>query len=263
MRAPKRSRTVRAKRTSTMLGERDLEVLVFLAVAKYAEPRHLALAAGIPSLDRARRVLRRLYDGGAVTVTMTSSVVPNLVSLTKAGLEHVRLVAPQMAARTRLSGIRLHEVARHLLLVDARLFAAALSEARGGALLRFLNTPASVAKELALPGLVPEALATFAHADATALVAIEADVAGTSADSVLRRLGSYRSATERLDALWVLSAGTDARVRQLEARLAELGLDEWARVLPRSTLCARPAVLPARPPSPGGNSDTDAQRGSP
>lgn len=263
MRAPKRPRTVRAKRSATMLQERDLEVLLFLAVVKYAEPAQIARASGVPSLDRVRRVLRRLYDGGFVSVTMTSSTAPNLVSLTKAGLEQVRLAAPDVATRARLSGIRLQDVARHLLLVDARLFAAALGEARGGALLRFFSTPASIAKELGLPGLVPEALATFAHAGGTALVAIEADVAGTSADSVLRRLASYKRATDRLDALWIVSAGDAARVRQLEARLAELGLDEWARVLPRAALCARPAVLPARPRSSGGHSDSDVRRGSP
>lgn len=262
MRGPKRSRTVRSKRLATMLQERDLEVLVFLAVVKYAEPGQIASAAGIPSLDRARRVLRRLYDAGLVSVTMTSSTAPNLVSLSKAGLEQVRLTAPDVAARARLSGIRLQDVARHLLLVEARLFAAALGEARGGALLRFLSTPASVAKELGLPGLVPAALAAFAYADGAALVAIEVDVAGTSADSVLRRLNSYRSATDHLDALWVVSVGDAARVRQLEARLSELGIDEWARILPRATLSARPAVLPARPPSPSGNADTDARRGS-
>ncbi|MEQ1734986.1 MAG: hypothetical protein ABL886_00985, partial [Rhodoglobus sp.] len=125
MRRPKVARTVRSKRASKMLQERDHEVLTFLAVARFSEPRQIAMAIGIPSLDRARRVLRRLYDAGCITVTMTASTSPNLVSLSREGLDLVRQASPELAARVRLTGIRLAEIERHILLLDTRLFAAA------------------------------------------------------------------------------------------------------------------------------------------
>lgn len=244
-------RTKPGRRRAVALQDRDLEVLEFLAAVRYAVPRAVMLAVGLPSLDRARRVLRRLYDNRLLSVTMTASTSPNLLSITREGIEVLKCERPESASRLRPAGpIKLAEVPRHLLLTDLRLWAVELLASRGTPLVRWVSG-ATADLRYGLAGVAPDALIEFAVPGGTAAIAAEADAARASAPSVLRRIGAYRraAAVGRLDALWIAAAGDRVRVSAIEARIAELGLSERARVLPSEVLLRRPAALPPRSPT--------------
>jgi hypothetical protein len=158
---------VRTRRTLPPISERDLDILSLVGLCRFVTTAQIARDV-FPSEDRARRRLRQLFDAKLVAVTLTSSTSPNLISLTKEGLEVLKGHRPELAARIRRTGlIRLDEIERHLLLVDARLYAAAWGQARGMPLVRWTNNPAAFSGA--------DALAQFDAGGELAVVAIRCD----------------------------------------------------------------------------------------
>lgn len=197
----KRSRTVRTRRTLPPISERDLDVLTLIGLCRFVTTAQVARDL-FTSADRARRRLRQLFDAKLVAVTLTSSTSPNLISLTKEGLEVLKGHRPELAARIRRTGlIRLDELERHLLLVDARLYAAAWGLARGTPLVRWTNNPA------AFPGA--DALAQFAAGNEIAAVAIRCYRPQERPDALERLRVQVEAGVLR--ALWLLGS-TDAKV---------------------------------------------------
>jgi hypothetical protein len=140
--AVKRSRTARTRRGLPPIGERDLDILTLVGLCRFLTTPQVARDL-FPTEDRARRRLRQLFDAKLIAVTLTSSTQPNLISLTREGHEMLKAHRPELAARIRRTGlIRLGELERHLLLVDARLYAAAWGEAQAAPLIRWTNNPA-------------------------------------------------------------------------------------------------------------------------
>ena len=236
-RRPKVSRTVPARRRAGLLQPRDVEVLEFLSAVRYALPRQVLLAVGIPSLDATRRLLRRLFDQRLVVAHVLDSRHPNLASLSREGAETLKRERTDAAVRIRPTGpIKVADVPRHLRLTDARLWAAAFLADRGTPLLRWLTTTTD--GRYGLVGVQPDAVLEFAVPGGVAAVAVEADARTTAADSIVRRLSAYRRVADagRLDALWIATSSNNARVEAVEGRLKEFGLDAWARVLPLDVL---------------------------
>jgi len=247
----KRPRTVRSKRPPVALTDRDLDVLTLIGLARFATTDQVARDL-FPSEDRARRRLRQLFDARLLAVTLTSSTSPNLVSLTAEGLDLLKGQRPELAKRVRRTGvIKLSEIERHLLLVDVRLYAAALGGLRGTPLARWTNDPATELQRLgsSTAGVVPAAIAEFAVELRAVRVAVELDARAPSIEPLGRRLARYPqlAALGTLDALWIATVGGKERERDLDRLLHEHRLSAWVRVIPRAQLVARPVrELPTR-----------------
>ncbi len=250
-RAPKKPRTSRRPSRAVLeLTDRDADVLTLTAIAKIITTDQLARDC-FTSLDRARRRLRVLFDVGYVQVTMLDSKRPSLFSITRKGLDALLTIRPALAKRVGLPGpIRLAGLTRHLLLTDARLYAAALGEARQAPLVRWCPGAAAELRQLGLEELrlEPDAVAEFATDGTNTWISIEVDLGTTGETSVRAKFAKYVELARlgTVDALWWVNAGGAERgqiVRQLAARV---GLAEWCRVVPLRQLLVRPAVLPPR-----------------
>ena len=215
----KRSRTARTRRSLPPIGERDLDVLTLVGLCRFVTTPQVARDL-YPSEDRARRRLRQLFDAKLVAVTLTSSTQPNLISLTREGHELLKAHRPELAARIRRTGlIRLGELERHLLLVDARLYAAAWGEAHRASLVRWTNNP------VAFPSA--DALAEFDAGGQVAAVAIRSDRPHERGEVLERLRGQLEAGVLR--AVWVLS--------KTERPSAEM---PWARRLSSEIIARRP-----------------------
>lgn len=224
----------------------------------------VALAMGI-SIDKARRVLRRLFDQKRVVIRLISSTQPNLASVSREGLELLKRERPEAAGRARPCGpIRLADVSRHLLLTDVRLLAAELLSSRGTPMLRW-SAGSTPDRRHGLAGIEPDALIEMSTPAGSAVIAVEADAGAASSDSVLRRIGRYEAvaAAGKVDALWIASSGSRTRVLAIERRIEEAGLSRWARVLPREALLRRPAALPPRADAAAGGLEESKRKPSP
>ncbi|MFA5061676.1 MAG: replication-relaxation family protein [Patescibacteria group bacterium] len=255
VRAAKRSRTVRCKgKHGLEITERDTAILILLGNVRFATPNQISREL-FSSLDRCRRRLRQLFDAGYIVITISSSRHPNLVSLTKAGLDVASQAAPHVADRLRLAGaIRLAGIEHHLLCTDIRLFAVALGELRHAPLARWANAGGDLVRELDLARfhIQPDAVAQYTiNPSGDAIhIAIEADCATQSVSSVLvGKLRRYAQAAAQtsLDALWLVTSGGEQRRANIDALLNQQGLEQFVRVLSRAHVIARPVrELPAR-----------------
>lgn len=244
-RRQKVARTARARRSSLAMGPNDLAALEFVAAVKCAIVMQVALAIGI-SDDRARRLCRRLYDLGYLSAHLVDSRQPTLWTLSAQGRRFLKEQRPDLRL-SPATPLRLHAIERETLLNFVRLFCAQ-HRPDVSPLIRWAAGRSSLSAELAV-GVDPDAFARFAVPGGTAVVAIEADVASTSAASVLRCLDRYRAvaASGRLDGLWIATNDDAARVRVLGERLLELGLGSWSRVFDLPRLVRRPCALPPHP----------------
>jgi hypothetical protein len=207
----KRSRTTRTRRSLPPISERDLDVLSLVGLCRFVTTSQVARDL-FPTEDRARRRLRQLFDAKLIAVTLTSSTQPNLISLTKEGHELIKAQRPELAARIRRTGlIRLDELERHLLLVDARLYAAAWGQAHDAPLLRWTNNPT------VFPAA--DALAEFAAGDEIASVAIRCCRPHERGDALERLRVQVEAGVLR--AVWLLSqteaSGDRSWFRQLSS----------------------------------------------
>lgn len=242
----RRGRGRRAKASVVALTERDYALLFMLAEHRYVSTAQVAREL-FPSIDRCRRRVRQLFDAGYVAITLVGSTVPNLVSLTTAGVRVLEAVDPAYAATIRLPGtIRSAGVAHHLACVDARLYVTALAVARGEILARWSNNGGEIGRELGLGHwrLEPDGLAEVELAGGGAVViACEADC-GTETTRVLEaKLDRYRSALAAgvlLDELWFVVAAGAGRLGTIADLVHARGLDPWTRVLPIGHVTTRP-----------------------
>jgi hypothetical protein len=263
-RRPKTGRTQRGRRRAAAVSERDLSTLEFLAAARYATAPQAALAIGMP-VDRARRVLRRLFSGRLTDVRLVAAAQPSLHSLSREGAALLQRERQGSPARLRPpAAIRLADVQRHLLLTDLRLWAAELLSSRGTPMLRW-SAGSTPDRRHGLAGLEPDALIEMSTPAGSAVIAVEADAGAASSDSVLRRIGRYAAvaAAGKVDALWIASSGNRTRVLAIERRIEEAGLSRWARVLPREALLRRPAALPPRADAAAGGLEESERKPSP
>lgn len=250
MRGTKAPRTRRRSGRTALLSERDLDVLTLVAVAKIITTEQIARDC-FPTIDRTRRRLRQLFDAGHLQVTMLDSRRPNLISLTRRGLDAVVSQRPELAGALSLAGpIRLAGLNRHLAGVDARLFAADLGAQRQAPLVRWGPGSAAELRALGLEALrlEPDLVAEFATGSASTWVCVEIDLGATGDRSVATRLAKYATLAGqgRVDALWwVVAAGAD-RAAAITDAIARAGLDGWSRVVPLRQLLVRPAALPER-----------------
>lgn len=245
VRRPKAQRLVRrGKRPVVALSERDIELLTLVALVRYLSLTQAAREF-FPSLDRARRRVRRLFDAGYLGITLTASTAPNLLSLTRTGLSAVlERVPARLGEHLRLAGpIRLAGVKHRLAITDTRLFAAQFGIAHGTPLTRWSNAGGELARERGLDSLHldPDGVAEFAG---NRFLAAEIDCS-TEALGVLRtKLGRYAAAAAsgRLHGMWLVLLGGIERRDNLRALIHEAGLSGWAFVLSHDQVLSRPVI---------------------
>lgn len=230
---PKRPRMVRTPSTAFSPTARDLEVLTLVGLCRYLSTEQIARDC-FPSSDRARRRIRRLFDAGYLDVRFTTSTAPNIISLTRRGLEVLQGEFPDLATRLHTSGaIRLNEVERHLATVDARLYAAALGNALAAPLVCWSARKEGPPEDLLLPdGLEPDAIAEFDAESPRRYVAVEVAVTPEALRAVAARLDAYLLVPGLL-VVWVVVR--DGGVQTVARRAGERVV-----VLERPHLVARP-----------------------
>ena len=228
---------------------RDIDVLALLGLCGCATSAQVARAL-FPSEDRARRRLRRLFDAGLVNVAVTGSNCPNLVSLTRRGLRFAENQLPDLAGRLRLCGpVQIASLNHRLAVVDARLYCAALGEARKEPLVRWANGGGAFAVEIGLADwrVEPDGLAEFATVGGPVVVAIEVDCGTEPVRSVIAdKLERYCGGAENgvLDALWFVVM-TSSRQETITQALLEHGLEHCSRALLIDEINNRPVREPA------------------
>lgn len=266
-RAPKPSRTSRTRASSGFeITERDIDCLILTGLCGAMSTTQAARAL-FPSIDRARRRVRRCFDSGLINVAVTGANSPNLISLTKRGLWFVESVRPDLEGRLRLAGpIQLATIPHRLMVVDARLYASALGEKRGAPLVRWANAGGALAAEIGLANwrVEPDALAEFATPDGAVFVAIEADTGTEPVRSVIGdKLARYLGAAEHgvIDVLWLVVM-SEARRTSIAQALVEHGLDEFGRVFLADEINERPVREPEEISRPGGRGERPATGGA-
>lgn len=250
-RAAKRRRTSRAGRPVVVLTDRDAQILGLIGLCKFASADQVARTF-FPSADRARRRLRLLFDAGYIALALLSSTSPNLVSLTKSGIEAVAARDPGLASRLKLSGpIRLAAIDHHLGTVDTRLFCVALGETLVRPLLRWGGSQSELAREhqLGSVSLEPDGLAEFGTADETTTItlAVEFDT-GTESHRVLQsKFERYGKAREKdlLDGLLFVARGGQGRLESVCKLRDDHGLASFTAVLGDEEVVSRPLRVPS------------------
>lgn len=242
-RAPYRRRAMRRPGSVFEITERDLDLLALVGLAGYLSTAQIAREF-FPSIDRCRRRLRQLFDGRLITVTLASSTKPNLISLARPGLSLVLRQRPELNGRVYLAGaIRLAGVEHHLAVVDARLYAAALSALRGVPLVQWSNGGGALVRELGFSEwhLSPDGVALFAN---SLVVAVEVDCNTEPRSTIASKLDRYAGAfnARRLDALWFVVRGSSDRRESVVKLVSERGLASAVRVIDHGLLVARPLV---------------------
>ncbi len=235
----------RVKHRPVVLQSRDIEVLTLTGLCGYLSVEHLKRAGLFPSVDRARRRALALVQLGLLTVTLRGSTSSRLLSLSKLGRETVAAKNPEISPRLRLAGqIREVCVPHHELIVDLRLYAAALS-AHGISLLAFHETDG--ARELGAAGLRPDAIAILNVQGDVRSVALEADCATEGVSSVLKsKLARYQTALSsgRLHEIWFVTTAGLERRKSIRKIAIEAGTSSAVRTFTAEYIQARPAKAP-------------------
>ncbi|MBI4820865.1 MAG: hypothetical protein HY791_31660 [Deltaproteobacteria bacterium] len=235
----------RAKRRPVVLQSRDIEVLTLTGLCGYLSVEHLKRAGLFPSADRARRRAFALVQLGLLSVTLRGSTSSRILSLTKIGRETVAAKNPEIAPRLRLAGpIRATSIPHHELIVDIRLYAAALT-AHGIALLAFHETDG--ARELGAAGLRPDAIGILNVQGAVRSVALEADCATEGVSSILKsKLARYQTALSsgRLHEIWFVTTAGLERRKSIRKISIEAGVSPAVRTFTAEYIQARPAKAP-------------------
>lgn len=251
-RVAKRRRDQREKAAPIVLEPRDVDVLALVGLCRYCGADQIERDL-FPSADRCRRRLRALFDNGYLSFTLVDSRSPNLVGLTRKGVDALRIHLPDVAERVRPAGtIEAAGVAHHRAIVDARLYSVALGRRRGAPLIEWSNAGGELGVRLGLDRfhLEPDGIAGFSAPSGTAYVAVEVDRATQRVrTTIAEKISRYRevAAGGLVDALWFVTSAGLGRVQNIEAALIAAGLAEWSRVLTLEHLTARPVLeLPRR-----------------
>jgi len=257
-RAAKRQRQKREDESTVNQTDRDIEVETLAGLTSYLTSQQIAREL-FPSLDRARRRLRQLYDSGYLNVVLSGSNQPNLVTLTAKGKAAVVERCPELAGRLRVVR-QIHQAAveHHLGVVDCRLYAADLGVQCQTPLLAWDNAGGSLQRQLGLfqHGLKPDGLAEFARSQhgsrdsdrGSWFVCVEFDC-GTEPLSVLRKKAERYLAVAcegQVDSLWLVAKARPSRQRRIAGLLREQGLEQWARLIPHEHTLIRPAQKPPK-----------------
>lgn len=247
VRRAKAQRLVRCgKRPVVALTERDIELLTLIALVRYLSLTQAAREF-FPSLDRARRRVRLLFDAGYLGVTLTASTSPNLLSLTRTGLcAVIERVPAHLGEQLRLAGpIRLAGVKHRLAITDTRLFAAQVGAVRGRPLTRWSQAGGDLARERGLDALHldPDGLAEFAGIE---FVAAEIDCSTEALGVLKSKLRRYAEAARSglLHGLWLVLLGGTERCENIRSLIVEAGLSGWAIVLSHEQVLVRPLIEP-------------------
>jgi hypothetical protein len=233
-----------SKRPVVALTERDVDLLVLVGLCGYLSLTQVAREF-FCSEDRARRRVRKLYDGSLIAFTLTSSVEPNLLSLTRQGLLAVASRVPSsLAERLRLGGpIRLAGVRHRLATSDTRIYAAHLGRKRGTPLTRWSTAGGELGRERGLDKLhlAPDGLAEY---QGNQYIAAEIDCSTEALGVLDSKFARYAQAAreKRLDGLWLVVIGGQDRRANLQALVDAAGLSGWALVIVHDQLLRRPIV---------------------
>lgn len=227
--------------------DRDRQILMCIGVHRYMAVAQLATQF-FSSQDYCRRRVRVLFDAGLVAVTLAGSNKSNVVSLTPDGVREVAQVDPDLAATLRLPGtLRAAGLAHHLAIVDCRLYLAALAEAGGPPLIRWLNAePVVVGRGTRHPKLLPDGLAELAIGGGVLRLAVEYDAGTESLDVLRRKAARYEQAVGAgdIDEIWFVVAHDGGRLHNIAALAAEAGIGPVTRVMPLAHVVARPVRQP-------------------
>ena len=248
----RRARGVRAKALPAVVTERDLLILTFLGLVRYATSHQVARALEFPSVDRCLRRLRVLFDLGYAVNTYRDSRQPNLVSATRAGLAAVISSRPEFEGRLQTAGpIRGPAIAHALGVVDARIYAERFGRVFAAPLLAW-HGPRSheTASRLEPATLRPDGLALFGTSTAAMAIAIEVDC-GTEGSKVLAaKLAAYGAVFRRtppgLGECWLVATGAERRLELLATLVREARLHHVVRLMPLATITTT-TVAPLAP----------------
>lgn len=250
-RSIRRARAVRSKALPAVVTERDLLILTFLGLVRYATSHQVARALEFPSVDRCLRRLRVLFDLGYAVNTYRDSRQPNLVSATRAGLAAVVALRPECEGRLQTAGpIRGPAIAHALAVVDARIYAERFGRAFAAPLLAW-HGPRSAEVERRLGTTIrPDGLAIFGTPTAPMAIAIEVDCGTEGAKVLAAKLTAYGTVFRRtppgLGECWLIATGASRRLELLATLVQEARLHHVVRLMPLATITTA-TVTPLAP----------------
>jgi hypothetical protein len=246
MRDTKARRMIRrSKRPVLVLTGRDVDLLILIGLSRYLSLTQAAREF-YPSLDRARRRIRQLFDAGLIAVTLTSSTEPNLLSLTKLGqLAVMERVPADLGSRIHMAGpIRLAGVKHRLAITDTRIYAAHLGRKRGTPLSRWSTAGGELGRERGLDALhlAPDGMAECLTPAGARYIAVEVDCSTESLTVLKSKFERYRQVVRdhRIHGVWLVVIGGQERLANLEKLVAEAELTNWITVVPHELLLVRP-----------------------
>jgi hypothetical protein len=213
------------------LAERDFQLLTLVGLCRYVSSVQVARAFFAGSRTNGDRRLRKLYHASLVDISMTGSQRPNIVSLSRQGLDLLKERSPELARRcSRLTSIPLTGIEHHLGIVDVRLAVAKrCQEDSGWSLSHWENGRGERYRQLGLSRyrLQPDALFDLTCVDQEKVCALEVDL-GTEPLSILadKLDGRYDLALADgvIDELWLAVEGGAARVGNVKQLIERLGL---------------------------------------
>ncbi len=239
------TRGQRSKPCPIILTQRDLNILSLTGLVKHLSTVQIAREF-FPSVDRARRRIRKLYDNQLLNITLAGSTRSNLVSLSTSGLNLLKTKRPEVAERIRLpKAIRLSSIEHRLACTDTRLYVAAWCRQNNLKLLRWANAGGDVERELGLDEyhLEPDGCFEVETRKGIIHTACEIDCGSEGRRVLLRKLDKYVNAFEdrTLKELWIILTTPGKQRQNTFTQLAkEKNLTRHIRLMTLDTINQRP-----------------------
>lgn len=222
----RRRRTVRDSANRLALTDRDREVLRLVGLAGVLSTDQIRRDL-FPSIDRARFRLRKLYDVRLLNRFSYTSSKPDAYLLTQRGLRELEADGRAASISLLRRAPSYSGEAHARLLGDVLLYLRALVRSTANAELlawgRGRNAKVWSRSGLKGTGVVPDGMAVVASDGGEATLAIEADCATESVDTLSRKWCAY-SAASVVDELWVVAAGGARRLDAIQRSLGEFPL---------------------------------------
>jgi hypothetical protein len=236
----RRLRTKPAARSTVVLTDRDIDVMLMVAHCKYASTEQVSREA-FPSEDRCRRRLRQLLDCRYISATLVSSKAPNLISIARDGLVALRDHGIDTTGLQPPNPVRLSAVSHALLGTDARMYTAGLIVKDLGRLVAVEPGKGSAADKLGLTDarIAPDFIYFIELRGVQGVAAVELD-SGHEGLALREKLDKYRRwlPQQRNTQLWLIADGDESRLREV-ARMTT-GIEQWTRLLRPQDLRLRP-----------------------